>query len=74
MPLTETYEQAVARTGRKWPYRTADWPCPACGEASCDLDIDLVWNGRARGVWTFTDEVRFEYRHVENCGNPQIEA
>jgi hypothetical protein len=68
MPLTETYKEAVARTGRRMPYRTADWPCPACGEASCDLDIDLVWKGRVLGVWTFV------YRHVENCGNPQIEA
>lgn len=55
----ETYEQAVARTGRKWPFRTADWPCPACGEAACDLDIELTWKSCVRGVWTFV------YKHVE---------
>lgn len=50
---TESYEQAVARTGRKWPYRSKDWPCPACGNPECDLDIDLVWEGKVRGGWKF---------------------
>lgn len=49
----ETYEQAVERTGRKWPYRTEDWPCPACGNAGCDLDIDLIWSIFRHGGWTF---------------------
>jgi hypothetical protein len=49
----ESYEEACARTGRKWPYRTEDWPCPACGKAECDLDIDLVWKGRRQGVLTY---------------------
>jgi hypothetical protein len=38
---SETYEQACARTGRKWPYRTQDWPCPACGKSECDLDVEF---------------------------------
>lgn len=50
---TETYEQAVARTGRKWPYRTTDWPCPACGSAECDQDIEMTWKGHVRGVMKF---------------------
>jgi hypothetical protein len=60
MPINgiETYEEAVARTGRKWPYRTQDWPCPACGEASCDLDIAIAWQGWSRGIRTFV------YRHL----------
>lgn len=55
----ESYEQAVARTGRKWPFRSESWPCPACGKAECDLNIDLTWKGRVRGIWTFV------YQHVE---------
>ncbi len=50
--MSETsYERAVARTGRKWPYRTEDWPCPACRKAECDLDVDgEVYYERRRGV------------------------
>jgi hypothetical protein len=55
----ETYEEAVKRTGRKWPYRTEAWPCPACGKAECDLDVDLAWSGWQRGIRTFV------YRHAE---------
>lgn len=57
----ETYEEACARTGRRWPYRTADWPCPACGAAECDLDIYLVWHGRRHGILTFV------YQHVKSA-------
>jgi len=60
----ETYEQAVERTGRKWPFRTEDWPCPVCWKAECDLDIDLVWKGRVRGVWTFVYQHRDGARDV----------
>lgn len=56
--ISETYEQAVERTGRKWPYRREDWPCPACWKADCDLDIEIAWQGRRYGVLTFV------YRHV----------
>jgi hypothetical protein len=57
--IHESYEQAALRTGRKWPFRTEAWPCPACHEAKCDRDIELVWKGRVRGVWTFV------YKHAE---------
>ncbi len=62
MPINgvETYEEASARTGRKWPYRTTDWPCPACGEADCDRDIELPWQGWSFGVRTLV------YRHVRD--------
>lgn len=53
----ETYEEASKRTGRKWPYRTEAWPCPACGKAECDLDV--TGDGRYRhGGWVFF------YQHV----------
>jgi hypothetical protein len=54
----ETYEQACIRTGRKWPYRNSDWPCPACGKEECDLDIEMTWKGWQRGVLTYV------YQHV----------
>ena len=37
---TETYEEAVRRTGRRWPYRTPAWLCPACRKAEFDLDVE----------------------------------
>lgn len=57
--IQETYEQAAERTGRKWPFRTADWPCPACHDGACDRDIELAWKGRFSGVMTFV------YRHAD---------
>jgi hypothetical protein len=48
----ETYEQAVERTGRRWPYRTVEWPCPACGKAECDLDVEGERFGYMRWVYT----------------------
>lgn len=52
--MIETYEQAVARTGRRWPYRTEDWPCPACGMAECDLDVEMIDSRRIScGNWRF---------------------
>ena len=60
----ETFEQAQKRTGRKWPYRTPEWPCPACGKAECDEDIDMTWKGKSKGVWTFV------YAHREATPPP----
>lgn len=58
--MTESYEEACTRTGRKWPYRTEDWPCPACGKAECDLNIEFTEKPRIiNGSWTF------RYRHLE---------
>lgn len=52
--MNETYEQAVERTGRRWPYRSKDWPCPACGNAECDLDVDLVYRNFHRSVCVYS--------------------
>lgn len=35
-----TLEEARARSGRRHPYRTEEWPCPACGKAECDADVE----------------------------------
>ena len=51
---TETYEVAVRRAVRRWPYRTPAWPCPACGKAERDLDVF----GEKVGSMTWV------YRHV----------
>ena len=49
--MSETYEEAVARTGRKWPYRSKEYPCPACGNADCDLDVDGEKIGYMRWIY-----------------------
>lgn len=65
MPLvtensSETYEQAVERTGRKYPWRTNEWPCPACGKPDCDLDAEV--ERRSYMYWI--------YRHVKDAKKP----
>lgn len=60
----ETYEEAVIRTGRKWPYRSEDYPCPACGKAECDLDIEFT-----PGTEFLHRKLRFIYQHVREANH-----
>ncbi len=62
----ESYEDAVKRTGRRWPYRTEEWPCPACGKAECDEDIEITWQGRRNGILTFCYGHLPDARRVES--------
>jgi hypothetical protein len=70
--MFETYEEAVARTGRKWPFRNEHWPCPVCWSADCDLDIGgEVYKDRRRGLTVC------QYRHLspeESEHNGQVLA